>query len=117
MYDKKNELLKFFSYLVSMLIVIVSTMNMTLILDENRYYTTQLNIVLMVLVCIEAVLFIAAEILYGKEELKIIGRISINARRMPRIMQIEAKESINEDGSTTEIIDSVQDDLDTQEGK
>lgn len=117
MYGKKNELLKFFSCLISMLIVIVSTMNMTLILDGNRYYTTQLNIVLMVLVCIEAVLFIAAEILYGKEELKIIGRISINARRMPRIMQIEAKESINEDGSTTEIIDSVQDDLDTQEGK
>ena len=117
MYGKKNELLKFFSYLTSMLIVIVSTMNMTLILDGNRYYTTQLNIVLMILVCIEAVLFIAAEILYGKEELKIIGRISINARRMPRIMQIEAKESINEDGSTTEIIDSVQDDLDTQEGK
>lgn len=117
MYGKKNELLKFFSYLVSMLIVIVSTMNMTLILDGNRYYMTQLNIVLMVLVCIEAVLFIVAEILYGKEELKIIGRISINARRMPRIMQIEMKESINEDGSTTEIIDGVQDNLDTQEGK
>ena len=92
MYGKKNELLKFFSNLVSMLIVIVSTMNMTLILDGNRYYMTQLNIVLMVLVCIEAVLFIVAEILYGKEELKIIGKISINARRMPRIMQIEVND-------------------------